>query len=84
MLETFSVSLTDPLHSYAVFGLQSIHSNNHQIPIRLHQSKKKDMCERLAKHKRTRSSLYIGAQSYGTFATNKFTLKMNGLAVQMG
>ena len=84
MLETFSVSLTTPHTATLCSACNQYTSNNHQIPIRLHQSKKKDMCERLAKHKRTRSSLYIGTQSYGNFATRKTKNKMNGLAAQMG
>ena len=54
------------------------------MPIRLHQSKKKDMCERLAKHKRTRSSLYIDTQNYDTFATRKMKGTLSELAAQMG
>jgi hypothetical protein len=43
MLETFSVSLTNPLHSYAVFGLQSIHINtHHQTSIRLSSIKEEE------------------------------------------
>jgi hypothetical protein len=84
MLETFSVNLTTPHTATLWSACYQYTSNNHQIPIRLHQPKRKGMCERLAKHKRTRSSLYIDTQNYGTFATRKTKGTLSELAAQMG